>query len=273
MRVLPDTVLQWGGLPQGQCDHAARALPQSPIAFNDDIRGTAAVAVAGVFGALRISGGNVRPAHSARWNRRVRAGIASLWCRRCAQRDCRSRKRGCGSLRSTARGWSPRPPQHGNLQGGVRPGRREVAGFDCTDPAHVTLEEAIRNPKPTVLIGTSGTAGLFTSCRPRDDRRERPADHLSVVESDEQGGVRPPTQLAWSEGAPFSRRASSHRWRATAGGCASDRTTTFIFRAVGLGLWVGGVRRVTDAMFRCGACARKPRRPPTILRKVRSTRS
>jgi hypothetical protein len=38
----------------------------------------------------------------------------------------------------------------------------EVATYACGDPAHITLEETIRNFEPTILIGTSGTAGLFT---------------------------------------------------------------------------------------------------------------
>ena len=37
----------------------------------------------------------------------------------------------------------------------------EVAAYDCADPSHVTLVETIRNFRPTMLIGTSGTPGLF----------------------------------------------------------------------------------------------------------------
>jgi len=38
----------------------------------------------------------------------------------------------------------------------------EVATYVCRDPGHITLEETVRNFRPTILIGTSGTAGLFT---------------------------------------------------------------------------------------------------------------
>jgi malate dehydrogenase (oxaloacetate-decarboxylating) len=38
----------------------------------------------------------------------------------------------------------------------------EIAGYDCANAECVTLEETIRNEKTTILIGTSGTAGLFS---------------------------------------------------------------------------------------------------------------
>ncbi|MGB4835302.1 MAG: malic enzyme-like NAD(P)-binding protein, partial [Nostocoides sp.] len=40
--------------------------------------------------------------------------------------------------------------------------RREVEHWAVADPAHITLEDVIRNAKPTILIGTSTRGGAFT---------------------------------------------------------------------------------------------------------------
>jgi len=52
----------------------------------------------------------------------------------------------------------------------------EVATYVCRDPARITLEETIRNFRPTILIGTSGVAGLFTEAvvRAMADVNDRP---------------------------------------------------------------------------------------------------
>jgi malic enzyme len=38
----------------------------------------------------------------------------------------------------------------------------EVATYECRDPGRITLEETVRNFRPTILIGASGTPSLFT---------------------------------------------------------------------------------------------------------------
>ncbi len=128
----------------------------------------------------------------------------------------------------------------------------EVATYACRDPAHVTLEETIRNFEPTILIGTSGAAGLFTEAvvRAMAAVNDRPivfplSNPTSKSECTAEQAVR------WSEGraivatgSPFDPvvyRGQTHR--------IGQGNNAFIFPGVGLGLWVGGVRRVTDAMF------------------------
>jgi malic enzyme len=128
----------------------------------------------------------------------------------------------------------------------------EIATFECRDRSCVTLVEAIANVRPTILLGTSGTAGLFTedvvgamaavNARPIVFPLSNPT---SKSECTAEQAIR------WSDGraivatgSPFAPvDANGRRYRIGQGNNA------FIFPGVGLGLWVGAVRRVTDAMF------------------------
>ena len=128
----------------------------------------------------------------------------------------------------------------------------EVAAYTCKDPAHITLEETIRNFEPTILVGTSGAAGLFTEgvVLAMAAINDRPivfplSNPTSRSECTAMEAIR------WSDGRaivatggpsePVIHRGQTHR--------IGQGNNAFIFPGVGLGLWVGGVRRVTDAMF------------------------
>ena len=128
----------------------------------------------------------------------------------------------------------------------------EVADYVCGDPRRVTLEEAVRNFRPTILVGTSGTPGAFTEgvVRSMAAIHARPivfplSNPTSKSECTAEQAVR------WSDGraivatgSPFPPVAFGGRLHRIGQG-----NNAFIFPGVGLGLWVGRVRRVTYGMF------------------------
>jgi malic enzyme len=128
----------------------------------------------------------------------------------------------------------------------------EVAAFACRDRPCISLPDAIANIRPTILLGTSGTAGLFTEevIRAMAAVARRPivfplSNPTSKSECTADQAIR------WSDGRAIVATGSPFA-PVTFGGrtCRiGQANNAFIFPGVGLGLWVGRVRRVTDRMF------------------------
>ena len=109
-----------------------------------------------------------------------------------------------------------------------------------------------QNFKPTILIGTSGATGLFTEAvvRAMADVNDRPIV-FPMSNPTSKSECTAEQAIHWSDGraivatgSPFDPvvyRGQTHR--------IGQGNNAFVFPGVGLGLWVGRVRRVTDAMF------------------------
>jgi malate dehydrogenase (oxaloacetate-decarboxylating)(NADP+) len=134
----------------------------------------------------------------------------------------------------------------------------EVAGYTCEDRSRITLEEAVINAKPTILIGTSGTTGMFTESvvKAMASANERPmvfplSNPTSKSECTAEQAIK------WSDGRaivasgspfdPVTFKGKTYR--------IGQGNNAYIFPGVGLGVWVGMVRRITDGMFLAAAKA------------------
>jgi malic enzyme len=254
MRVYPDAVLQWEDFLKGNAITQLARFRDRLCTFNDDIQGTAAVVAAGVYAALRITDQAMRDQRVVLGGAGASAqGIANLFMsalRDAGLSDEEARQRIC-TVDSRGLVTHARAELEDFKAAYARP-VMEVATYACSDPAHITLEETIRNFEPTILIGTSGAAGLFSEAvvRAMAAVNDRPivfplSNPTSKSECTAEQAIR------WSDGraivatgSPFDPvvyRGQTYR--------IGQGNNAFVFPGVGLGLWVGGVRRVTDAMF------------------------
>ena len=222
--------------------------------FNDDIRGTAAVVVAGVYTALRITGQAMRDQRIVLGGAGASAqGIANLVVsalREAGLSYGEARQR-ISTVDSRGLVTQARTEIEDFKAAYARP-VEEVATYACNDRAHITLQETIRNFAPTILVGTSGAPGLFTEpvVRAMAAVNDRPivfplSNPTSKSECTAEEAIR------WSDGRaivatgspsdPVAYRSRTYR--------VGQGNNAFILPGVGLGLWAGAVRRVTDTMF------------------------
>ena len=202
----PGCVIQWEDFKGPNAlrilDHFRDRVPS----FNDDVQGTAAVALAGIYSAARLLGRGTCPSCASCWPVRVRPASASLAC-------CTSPSsiQGCRRSRRVAR--SALLDSRGLVHGGrddLDEFKRDVAvpvdavarlGLTLEGDDHHRLSEVIRAVRPDVLIGTTGQPGSFDGeVIRRAVRGRRAAGRLRPLEPVHGSRPRPRTSSAWSEG-------------------------------------------------------------------------
>lgn len=134
----------------------------------------------------------------------------------------------------------------------------EAAAYPRRDGATISLHEVIAHVQPTILLGTSGTAGMFseTIVRAMAAQQTRPiifplSNPTSKAECTAADAIR------WSDGHALVATGSpfepvlhgGKRYRIGQGNNA------YIFPGVGLGVTTAKIRRVTDGMFLAAARA------------------
>lgn len=254
MKVYPNVLLQWEDFLKGNAIKQLARFEDKLCSFNDDIQGTAGVMVAGIYSALRITGKPIEEQRILFAGAGASAqGISDLCVSAMAEEGLSledARKHiwtvdSRGLVTKTRSGLEDFKATYARAV-------EEIADYDCANRERVTLEETVRNAKPTILIGTSGTPGTFTEgvVRAMAEFNERPiifpiSNPTSKSECTPEDGIR------WSDGraimatgSPFDPvEYNGKRYRIGQGNNA------FIFPGVGLGVTVSRARRVTDGMF------------------------
>jgi malate dehydrogenase (oxaloacetate-decarboxylating) len=252
----PKALLQWEDFRRGTAfallDRYRKVLPS----FNDDIQGTAAVALAGILAGSRLLG---TPIASHRivilGAGAAGVGIARLLCEALQ----RAGLQGPELRRAVAV-----LDEHGLVMEGEGPAEdyrralawpHELAAAAGLRPGHDLLA-VVRALAPTVLIGVSGATGAFTETVVREmaARVERPLV-FPLSNPTSQAEASPEDVLRWTDGralvatgSPFPTVVHGGRTRRVGQG-----NNVFVFPGVGLGALVAEAREVTDGMFRAAA--------------------
>jgi malic enzyme len=255
-RRFPRALLQWEDFRKGTAfallDRYRRQLPS----FNDDIQGTAAVALAGILAGSRALGLPLARHRIVI----LGAGAAGVGIARLL-RDALQRAGldGDGVRRAVAVLDS-----HGLVVEGEGPAedyRRELAWPHDLAAAHGLgpghdLLAVVRALHPTVLIGVSGATGAFTETVLREMAAhvERPmvfplSNPTSQAEASPEDVLRVTDGRALvATGSPFPSVVHGGRTRRVGQG-----NNALIFPGVGLGALVAEAREVTDGMFAAAA--------------------
>ncbi len=249
----PDVVLQWEDFKQHNAvrllDRYRRRVPS----FNDDIQGTAAVVVAGILAGLRQR----RESMTGQRLVLAGAGAAGIGIARLVEavmRDEGSRadlRPAVVMLDSAGLIFEGRDQMDDDKRPFALP-QRELLRFGFAPADRYDLETVVRQVAPTILIGTTGTAGTFTQTAIREMAARVPAPIVMPLSNPTSKAEAVPADIfAWSEGravvaagSPFDPVLVDGRQRVV-----GQANNVFVFPGVGLGAIVARTREVTDRMF------------------------
>jgi malic enzyme len=252
--VHPRAVLQWEDFKQHNAIRLLERYRQWVCSFNDDIQGTSAIAVAVILAALKQSGGPLAG------TRIVLAGAGAAGTG--IARLLRLAMVEAGMSPTDARDSIAMLDSHGLLVEG-RPQLDEdkrdsalprdvVASLGLDPDGPHDLHEVVTAFRPSVLLGTTATAGAFSEAiiRAMAAAHERPiilpmSNPTAVTEA------RPSDVLAWTDGRAIVATGSPFA-PVEVGGTSRripQANNAYVFPGIGLGAIVSEARILPDSAF------------------------
>jgi malate dehydrogenase (oxaloacetate-decarboxylating)(NADP+) len=248
--VFPRTLVQFEDFGNLNAFRLLERYRERICAFNDDIQGTAAVTLAGLYSALRLKGGKLRDQTLLF----VGAGEAGLGAA------------GLTVAALVAAGLSVEEAQSRcwfvDSKGLVVKSRSDLTGRKL-HYAHdhefiLGLPAVVETLKPTAIIGLSGKPGLFTrpvleamarlNERPIIFSLSNPTSRAECTAAEAYGATA--GRAIFASGSPFAPVILEGKRLVPAQG-----NNVYIFPGVGLGVIASGARQVTDEMFLVAAKA------------------
>jgi len=253
-RIYPTVLLQWEDFLKENALTQLQRHRDTLCSFNDDVQGTAGIVLAGVLGALKITGLPLSDQRLMFAGAGASAqGIANLFVSALVDQGLTREEAQHRVWMVDSRGLVARGRQ--GLEEFKRTYARtagEVESYSCEDPAHISLAEAVANARPTILIGSSASPGLFTREVVEATSRcnQRPII-FPLSNPTSKAECTPEQAIEWSggraivaSGSPFPPVEYNGRTYRIGQG-----NNAFLFPGLGLGVTVARVRRVTDGMI------------------------
>ena len=244
-RIFPKALIQWEDFGNQNAFRHLHAYRRRVCSFNDDIQGTAAVALAGVLAGLRLSGGHLRDQRLLFLGAgEAGTGIADLFAS-AAKLD------GLSETEARARCWFV------DSKGLVVKSRLETLAEHKRPYAHdhefiPTLAGAVEALRPTVLIGVSATPKGFTpeilgrmaalNARPLILALSNPTSKAECTAEEAYRAT--DGRAVFASGSPFSPVTLGGRTHVPGQG-----NNVYVFPGIGLGALVAEASQVSDTMF------------------------
>jgi len=254
LEVFPHALLQWEDFKQHNAIRLLDRYRHRITSFNDDIQGTAAVVMGGIYSALRIL---QEPLGDQRLVF-LGAGAAGIGIARLVR--AQMRKEGASEeqarhaiVQLDSRGLTylgREPLDQDKEELALTPEEMEAYGFEAGST--YDLEAVIEKVRPTFLIGTSGTPGTFTEKAIREmAAHSRLPVIMPLSNPTSKTEAQPVDVMEWtrgralvSTGSPFPPVVRGERTHVI-----GQANNAFVFPGIGLGAVVAEAREVTDEMF------------------------
>ncbi len=255
---LPDALLQWEDFALPNARRLLDRYRDRLCSFNDDIQGTAAVALSAVMAAGEVA--SVPLAEQ----RIVILGAGSAGSGIADGLVAAMVAEGLTEPLALERIWLvDRPGLLTDDTPGLRPfqmrfakHRGRVQGWRRDESGEIPLVEVVEQVRPTTLIGASGQPGAFAEEAVRAMARlvDRPTI-LPLSNPTSRSEATPADLLAWTDGRALVATGSpfddvSFRGRTVR---ISQCNNAYVFPGVGMGVVASGARRVVDTMFLAAA--------------------
>ncbi len=244
-KAYPKVLIQWEDFGNTNAFRILHKYQKRVLSFNDDIQGTASIAIAGILGALKLNGGKLVDQKILFLGAgEAGTGIGDLFVEAAVQA-------GLSEAEARKRCW------YVDSQGLVVKGRPGKLAEHKLPYAHegqfvATLSEAVDAIKPTILIGVSGMAKAFT--------KEIVTKMAAINKQPVIFALSNPTSKAectaeeaytWTEGRAIFASGSPFP-QCTVNGktfVPGQCNNVYIFPGVGLGVLACEATQVTNGMF------------------------
>jgi malate dehydrogenase (oxaloacetate-decarboxylating) len=250
----PHVLLHWEDFAIGNANRLLTKYRDRLCTFNDDIQGTAAIAVGTLLSAINVTGTPLTEQRFAVLGAgSAGTGICSLLLRAMTE---------AGLTEAQARSRFYLVDRDGLLiegMNGLQPfqtpfaqKRTDLAHWTLATAERIGLGDVIANAHPSVLIGTSGQPHAFheAAVRAMGDRVRRPVI-FPLSNPTERAEATPHDILEWTEGravigtgSPFPAvQRDGHAFR------IDQTNNAYVYPGIGLGAIAARAPRISDGMF------------------------
>ena len=257
-RMFPNALLHWEDFGVENARRILERYSGDLLTFNDDMQGTAAVALAAAVAAVRAAGSRMRDQRVVILGPGTAGvGIADF-LRKAMERDGLSPEEATRRVWLVGRRGLLTADMDTQLRDFQAPYVRPAGEHTAAGGGQPTLDETVRQVRPTMLIGTSTVAGAFSESLVREMAAhvDRPiifpmSNPTSKIEA------LPADLLRWTDGQALVATGSPfppvERGAVTYG--IAQANNALVFPGLGLGVTVARARRISDGMLQAAADA------------------